>query len=39
VILVVGMAGRKIGQHAAGQDHPHAPRSSTITLKRRPRSA
>jgi hypothetical protein len=28
----------KIGQHAHGQDHSRAPQSSTIMLKRRPRS-
>jgi hypothetical protein len=40
------MAGRKIGQHANGQDHSRAPgivhdqaeTSSTISLKQRPRS-
>jgi hypothetical protein len=41
------MAGRKIAQHANGQDHSrataivhdHAETSSTISLKRRPRSS
>ena len=46
VILVVGMAGRKTGQHAYGQDHPRAAAivhdqtetPSTISLKQRLRS-
>jgi hypothetical protein len=47
VILLVGMAGRKIGQHARGQDHSRtfrivhvqAETSSTFSLKQRPRSS
>ncbi|MBE7418007.1 MAG: hypothetical protein HS128_09655 [Ideonella sp.] len=47
MILLVGMAGRKTGQHANGQDHSlaaaivhaQAETSSTISLKRRPRSS